>query len=255
MSCSLSRFAIPSLVALLVVAGSSVPVAAARGCDAFSSQEAAQAALDADLTDPDHLDTDFDGIACDPDQPQPSAPAAPGFGSPDLDTAGASPAAAGEAAPANDGMPAGAQRAKVVRTVDGDTITVELDDPAEVDFGQTRTVRLAGIAAGAEAAGDAGCFAEESARRVEVMLPAGRTVYLEPASETSAERYVWFRGKEDGAPYLANEILVREGFAVVTATDGDHRSRLSAAQADAAAAGAGLWASCAGAVAPGDAAA
>ncbi|MDT0350208.1 hypothetical protein [Pseudonocardia charpentierae] len=35
-----------------------------RDCGDFASQADAQAALDADLSDPDHLDADVDGIAC-----------------------------------------------------------------------------------------------------------------------------------------------------------------------------------------------
>ena len=35
-----------------------------RDCADFASQADAQAALDADLSDPDHLDADVDGIAC-----------------------------------------------------------------------------------------------------------------------------------------------------------------------------------------------
>jgi hypothetical protein len=35
-------------------------------CDDFSSREAAQAVLDADPSDPNNLDMDDDGIACEP---------------------------------------------------------------------------------------------------------------------------------------------------------------------------------------------
>ena len=263
------RFATTLLFALLLVnaAGRAAPTGAeSRGCDGYATQEAAQAALDADLTDPGRLDTDFDGFACDPDQPRPAAPDAPGFGSPDLQTAGAAPlpvvadqtqvATTESALASTDGIPAGAVRARVVRVIDGDTITVEIDDPDNVAFGQTRTVRLAGIAAGASAAGGSSCFAAESAGRIDVMLPAGRTVYLESESADSAERYVWFKGKDDGESHLANEILVREGFAVVVAPSASpHHPRLSAAQTEATAAGAGLWTTCPEAAAPGSASA
>jgi micrococcal nuclease len=253
-----SRIAARALLALILLTAADRLVAAAetsRGCDGFATQEAAQAALDADLTDPGHLDTDFDGLACEPDQRAPVPREAAEFASPGRGAASAPATAGGDAAAAravfasSDGLPAAAMRATVVGIIDGQTITVEIADPADPAFGETRVVRLAGIAAGAGAVGGTGCFVEESAHRFAVMLPPGRTVYLEAAVDPGAaggETYVWFRGKDDGKPYLANEILVREGFAVVATPDSQHMPRLAAAQADAAAAGSGLWASCPG---------
>ncbi len=53
------------LFALLVVGQTShVSAVDDENCSDFSTQAAAQAHLRADLSDPDHLDTDHDGIAC-----------------------------------------------------------------------------------------------------------------------------------------------------------------------------------------------
>src|SRR5687767_10202974 len=66
------------LVAVLVGVLAAVPGRAAptRSCDDFATRAEAQAALDADLTDPNHLDTDFDGLACDELRPAPSSDSA-----------------------------------------------------------------------------------------------------------------------------------------------------------------------------------
>ena len=166
----LPRTAVGLVLAVVVASALGRPVGAAPrpDCGDYATQ-AAQDALNSDLTDPNHLDTDFDGLACEPSQEAALAWQAGG---------------------------------------------------------------LAGLVA---------CVATRAARRTEVMLPAGRTVYLE-ADAASADpadrwlRYVWFKGKDDGKPYLANEILIREGFGVVSTAPGlKHATRLTAAQREASA--------------------
>jgi endonuclease YncB( thermonuclease family) len=234
---------------LAAVPGRAAPT---RSCADFATRAEAQAALDADLTDPNHLDTDFDGLAC--DEPRLAPPAAPA----ESDAVGfVAPAAPAPALPA--GMPANAVRARVVGVIDGGTIEVEIVQEGSAEVGVRKTVHLAGILTPRSATpdGPAACFGETAARRTRIMLPERRTVYLEPAVATADHgdrllRYVWFMGKDDGQPHLANEILVREGFAVATATapGGKHRDLLSTAQDAATAEQAGLWAACGGLDAP-----
>ncbi|WP_410667268.1 calcium-binding protein [Amycolatopsis sp. cmx-4-68] len=56
-----------------------VPLAADVDCSDFKYQEDAQAVLDKDPSDPNHLDADHDGIACDrlPHRPQQTTTATP----------------------------------------------------------------------------------------------------------------------------------------------------------------------------------
>jgi endonuclease YncB( thermonuclease family) len=143
-----------------------------------------------------------------------------------------------------------------VAVLDGDTIvvevTVEVEDEETVE---ERIVRLAGIEA-PEVDGDdaATCFGDEARERLDTMLPRGRTVYLEQPNdaETNTGRaivYVWFKGATNGRPYLANDILLRGGYARVAtvpqAAVAKYRVRLRDAQAAARDAGDGLWSACA----------
>ena len=150
-------------------------------------------------------------------------------------------------------LPEAATRAKVVAVVDGDTIEVEMAEEGHPEAGETRTVRLLGIDApgvhGPE--GPPACFGPDAAERFRVMLPPGRTVHLERDGENADAagrllRHVWFQGKDDGKPYLAAEILVREGFALVVPPSPTalHLDRLLAAEEAAVAQRLGLWSAC-----------
>ncbi len=98
------------IVLALVVAGcGTTPVASDRDCGDFDDQAAAQQWLDAHPGDPDGLDSDGNGQACE---------------------------SLGTAAMA---APADARPARVIAVVDGDTIKVRLAD------GGRETVRLVGI--------------------------------------------------------------------------------------------------------------
>ncbi len=156
------------------------------------------------------------------------------------------------AANAPTSIPAGATQAKVVEVVDGDTITVDID-------GRTETVRLIGIDTPEtrDPNDPVECYGAEATKRTKVMLPKGRTVYLEKDITDRDRydrllRYVWFKGKDDGKPRLANEILVREGFAVVSTYQPDSRYAdwFTTAQKAARDEGRGLWPTCGGADTP-----
>lgn len=98
-------------VAALALAGcAEAPVAADLDCADFTDHAAAQAHLDADPSDPDRLDGNGDGVACDSMAPTASSRVAPERG------------------------------ARVITVVDGDTVKVKVN----VD-GRPETVRLVGI--------------------------------------------------------------------------------------------------------------
>ena len=163
------------------------------------------------------------------------------------------PGAADASAPASDagGVPPGAARGRVGKVLSGDELEVWLDAPAE-GAGQPTAVRLAGVEAPALGA----CYGPEAFRRARrLFADAGATVWLEPGGDQDPEgwllRYVWSADSAGGAR-LANEVLVREGYAVMSGglPDGQHAERLAAAQAAAQAAGTGLWGVCGGAGSP-----
>lgn len=103
-------------------------------------------------------------------------------------------------------LPSNAEEAKVTEVVDGDTIKVRLigiDTPETVDPGE-----------------DVQCFGPEASDHATRLLE-GRTVWLEKDVSDDDRydrllRYVWFKGKSDNRYYLANEVLVRRGYAVVS---------------------------------------
>ncbi len=145
------------------------------------------------------------------------------------------------------GIPKRAERAEVTSIVDGETIAVRL-------HGRVTIVTLLGITTDTADGGgtDAQCVETAAAERLAAMLPTGRTVYLEVDrtgrdNQQRLPRYVWFPGKDDGEPKLANEILVREGFAGSERQSPDvkHADRLSAAQDMAKGEGRGPWVECA----------
>ena len=206
-------------------------------CDDFETQAAAQAALDA--PDADDLlglalDADLDRIAC-----------------PELEPGKE------RSVPLAEELPEGLTEAEVVSVTDGDTIKVRIKEGD--DEGEVQTVRLIGIDTPEtrDPNDPVECFGAEATKRLETMLPEGRTVYLErDISDTDRYdrklRYVWFEGKRDGKAYLANELLVREGFAVVSTFPPDvaHVVAFTHAQNLATFRQAGLWAECGGADTP-----
>ena len=147
---------------------------------------------------------------------------------------------------AADARPAGT--AVVVRPVDGDTIVVEI-------AGQEEAVRFIGIDTPESVAPDrpVECFGAEAKARTAGLLPAGTVVRLERDVEPR-DRYdrllaYVFRSSDDE---LVNLLLVEEGYAEArsyppnVARQGD----LDRAEAEARAAGKGLWPTCGGTDAP-----
>ncbi len=162
-------------------------------------------------------------------------------------------ASGGVVAAEKDTIPKGAERAVVVSVTDGDTIKVRRDGSR-----RTETVRLLLVDAPEtlKPGNPRECFGREATKRTRVMLPEGRAVYLEKdiSNTESARRllrYVWFKGVKGGV-YLANEILLREGYAEVAAFSPNVKrvDRLRDAEGEAIDQQAGLWAECGGAHTP-----
>jgi len=168
-------------------------------------------------------------------------------------------AAAGETAAAIDGtptatpsalpagIPAGSIAGEVTEHVDGDTIKVR------TSF-RTGTVNLLGVDAPEQASRAANnppqCFGEEALDHLERMLPVGRDVFLqadegEDVTGSTSGRFVWFLGKKDNKPYLANALMIERGFAAYQTTR-SNVEQLMAAEESAKDDEAGLWAECGG---------
>lgn len=130
-----------------------------------------------------------------------------------------------------EGVPAGARTTKVSGHVDGDKIEIQVG-------AETEEVLLIGLDAPELDEGPAGeCYAKEAAARLKKMLPTGRTIYLERGPDEKDNkgrllRFVWFAGREDGQAYLANEIMLREGFGTFEPSEqnGGYDDRLGEAQ-------------------------
>ena len=148
--------------------------------------------------------------------------------------------------PAADARPAGT--AVVVRPVDGDTIVVEI-------AGQEEAVRFIGIDTPESVAPDrpVECFGPEAKARTAELLPAGTVVRLERDVEPR-DRYdrllaYVFRASDDE---LVNLLLVEEGYAEARSYPPNvaRQGELDRAEAEARAAGKGLWPACGGTDAP-----
>jgi micrococcal nuclease len=140
--------------------------------------------------------------------------------------------------------PAPAGRARVVRSVDGDTIVVELD-------GHEEPVRFIGIDTPESVAQDrpVECFGPEAKARMAELLPVGTVIRLERDVE-ARDRYdrllaYVFRDADD---VFVNRRLVEEGFAEAVSfpPNTTRQGELDAAEADARAARLGLWEACGG---------
>lgn len=147
--------------------------------------------------------------------------------------------------------PEGLPTAQVLAIIDGDTVDIEL-------AGHRERVRLIGIDTPESVAPDrpVECFAHEAAAKAAELL-AGQTVFLEEdLSQDSRDRYgrllryLWL---PDGR--MANYELVAQGYAFeyTYAQPYRYQPQFKAAEAQARAAGSGLWspATCGGQVRPG----
>lgn len=155
------------------------------------------------------------------------------------------------ATPFAEAIPGGATPATVVSVSDGDTVRVGIN-------GETESLRL--ILIDTPETRDPNdpveCVGAEATAFTKRLLPKGTTVYLEQDISDRDRygrmlRYIWLEG-DDGEALLFNEMLVREGYAVLYTYPPDVKyvDRIRAAQDAAVAEQAGLWAACGGADTP-----
>lgn len=132
--------------------------------------------------------------------------------------------------------------AEVLAVIDGDTIEVRLGDGEE-------TVRLLGIDTPETVAPGkpVDCFGPEASERTKALLPPGTVVRLtrDVEARDRFDRLLAYvvRAADD---LFVNRALLSEGFArpLSIAPNHAHRVDLSAAAAEARAAGRGLWSAC-----------
>lgn len=143
-----------------------------------------------------------------------------------------------------EGVPDRAEAATVTGVTDGDTIKVSVGERPE-------TVRLLLIDTPETRHPDrpVECYGPEATAFVRGVLPPGTAIYLEPDVEDRdrygrALRYVWV--EVDGEPYLVNEAIVRNGYAVrsIYPPNVRYADEIGAAQAAARDEGRGLWGAC-----------
>ncbi len=152
------------------------------------------------------------------------------------------------------GIPPSADRAEVLAVTDGDTISVRIEGEEDRE-----PVRLIGIDTPEKPGGNRPpeCYGAEASRRTATMMPPGAEVFLERDTTNRDRydrllRYVWYVDAGDGRAVLANETLVREGYAIARTYPPDdlYADRLARAEDAAQARDVGLWATCGGADTP-----
>lgn len=151
---------------------------------------------------------------------------------------------AAPAATASLPVPAGAQEATVVRGVDGDTVWLRGRGVGPLPAEPTK-VRLL-LVDTPEVFGEAECYGEQASDRAAALLPDGARVRV-VADRDERDRYdrvllhVW---TEAGAHVGAD--LLRGGYASVLFVEPNDRylDQLEAVEAEARAAGRGLWSAC-----------
>lgn len=146
------------------------------------------------------------------------------------------------------GIPADAQRVQVRWVIDGDTVTVRAVRRGPLPKGRDTSVRLLEIDTPESKRPDVSveCFAQRAARATGQLLPEESVAWVQ-RDEELLDRYgrtlgyVW-----NAEGVFVNEALVRRGLArVVFYRPNDrHLDRMRAAEADARAAGRGLWSRC-----------
>jgi len=137
-----------------------------------------------------------------------------------------------------------APNATVERVVDGDTIKVKVGDRLE-------TVRLIGIDAPESVAPTrpVQCFGEEASLHLEAMLPAGTAITLVRDTEARDvyDRLLGYVVRFHDGLFINLELVAAGYAAVLNFPPNDHYAGvLARAEAEAVAAGRGLWGACGG---------
>lgn len=145
-------------------------------------------------------------------------------------------------------IPSAAQPAVVARHVDGDTIWAE---GGTLPPGASNRIRLLQVDT-PESTNRTDCYGRDASAFTKAELPIGSKIYLLADKEDKDQygrflRYIW---KADGEFF--NETLVRQGYAKAVLYQPNDRyiGLMRAAEAEASAAGRGLWSACSSAPAP-----
>lgn len=145
-----------------------------------------------------------------------------------------------------EGIPDGAQAGVVEKVVDGDTIWVRIDEPGgPLLAGATHKIRLLEIDTPetVDPSRPVQCGGPQATAFAERMLPVGSTVYLVADREDTDRygrflRYVW---TADGEFYNLQAVATGHARAVLYEPNDAYIDLLRGAEADARAAGLGLW--------------
>ncbi|MDA0165931.1 thermonuclease family protein [Solirubrobacter ginsenosidimutans] len=238
-----------ALVIVLLIGVVAVPPAPAqdRDCGHFATQAAAQAyfvALGGPTDDPDRLDADSDGIACE----ALPCPCSANPGSAPAPTPTSTPTATPTPTPTPQ-APAAKRSARIVRVIDGDTLRVRLSSGRQI------TVRLIGIdtpetkrpGVAVECGGTA---ASAYMHRIAFRRGRGRQVTLvNDPSQDATDRYgrtlAYVDASEKGD---LSRLMLRAGWAsvYVYANPFGRLARYESAAGQAAARRAGAWDRCDG---------
>jgi endonuclease YncB( thermonuclease family) len=148
-----------------------------------------------------------------------------------------------------DGVPSGAEPAKMLSYIDGDKFKVEVD-------GEEEEINLIGTDAPEVGDGDddlGECYAKEASERIKELIEEDATLYLERDEENKDGkdrllRYIWLEGKDGKKAFLLNTKLVREGFATFKSKDPNTKydDNFSKAEDEAKDKKRGLWKTCGG---------
>jgi micrococcal nuclease len=231
----LPLFALAIVGSLPSTISRSVLAAAGIDCSHFTYQEEAQETFDVMREFPESvrsMDPDGNGVACEELVSRASR------------------------AHEGDTIPRGALRAEVDNgeALIEEAFDVRIQEENHPSNGRAIEVRLVGVDLPAMESPDRpiDCFGLEAFRKSWVLLSSHETVWIEQSSDPDKAEpfagYIWFEGEKDLGPYLANELLVREGYAVPTgdAAKSKYGDRLVAARDAAKSEGLGLWGACGG---------
>jgi micrococcal nuclease len=153
----------------------------------------------------------------------------------------------GGSGPPPEGIPAGSERAVVVRVVDGDTLLLRGDDGGVVPDQETR-VRLLEIDTPESVAPDrpVECFGPEASAGLAEVVPPGSRVRVLPDEELTDpyDRLLLYLWTDDGE--FVNLAMVRSGLAEAVLYEPNDRyiERMRRAERQAQAEARGMWGAC-----------
>lgn len=144
------------------------------------------------------------------------------------------------------GIPAGAFGLTVESVHDGDTLRVRIASPnAVVTDTESTRVRLIGLDT-PEITPDLECWGAEATTSLGALLPPGSTVYAAPDHEVRDQygRHLLYLWTPDGRFVNAELVARGDGAVMFFAPNTQHEQLFRSLEAEASAAGRGLWGAC-----------